>query len=200
MRGQSTAWSPAARLLPPCGECCCAVAVGGWPLGRPGQAPGQPDSWAGRLQSKKESDVLPATHLVCSPPSPSRRVDNAELRQALQAEAAVLALLAKLDAAQVGWAVASCEAEGWLGRLLSWPKPCRRPHTPTAQPTQCLPPPPPLQVSFVGEAEGASLSGQKGQIELVVGEGVEVFLPMAGLFDAGAPGGVLRWNQLVLCT
>ena len=43
----------------------------------------------------------------------------------------------------------------------------------------------PSQVTFVGEAEGAALSGQKGQIELVVGEGVEVFLPMAGLFDAG---------------
>ncbi|PRW33017.1 valyl-tRNA synthetase [Chlorella sorokiniana] len=67
------------------------------------------------------------------------RVDAPELRAALQAESAVLALLAKLDAAQV---------------------------------------------SFVGEAEGAALSGQKGQIELVVGEGVEVFLPMAGLFDA----------------
>lgn len=37
----------------------------------------------------------------------------------------------------------------------------------------------------MGQGEGAALSGQKGQIELVVGEGVEVFLPMAGLFDAG---------------
>lgn len=67
------------------------------------------------------------------------------------------------------------------------------------------PPPPrprsqPPQVSFVGEGEDAALSGQKGQIELVVGEGVEVFLPMAGLFDAGAPGGVLQRNQLALCT
>ena len=40
-------------------------------------------------------------------------------------------------------------------------------------------------MSFVNEEEGAALAGQKGQIELVVGEGVEVFLPMAGLFDAG---------------
>lgn len=37
-----------------------------------------------------------------------------------------------------------------------------------------------LQVSFVSEEEGQALSGQKGQIELVVGEGVEAFLPMAG--------------------
>ncbi len=29
------------------------------------------------------------------------------------------------------------------------------------------------------------MAGQEGQIELVVGEGIEVFLPMAGLFDAG---------------
>lgn len=40
------------------------------------------------------------------------------------------------------------------------------------------------QVSFVSGEEGAQLSGQSGQIELVVGEGVEAFLPMAGLFDA----------------
>lgn len=36
----------------------------------------------------------------------------------------------------------------------------------------------------MGEAEGAALSGQAGQIELVVGEGLQVVLPMAGLFDA----------------
>ena len=38
------------------------------------------------------------------------------------------------------------------------------------------------------------MAGQKGQIELVVGEGIEVFLPMAGLFDAGKQGweGVLQ--------
>jgi hypothetical protein len=41
-------------------------------------------------------------------------------------------------------------------------------------------------VSFVGAEEGAALTGQKGQIELVVREGLEAFLPMAGLFDAGA--------------
>lgn len=45
-------------------------------------------------------------------------------------------------------------------------------------------PPTHPQVAFVGEAEGAALSGQAGQIELVVAEGLEVFLPMAGLFDA----------------
>ncbi|KAL4451165.1 hypothetical protein ABPG77_009237 [Micractinium sp. CCAP 211/92] len=67
------------------------------------------------------------------------RVDDAELRAALQAEAPVLALLAKLDAEQL---------------------------------------------SFVGSEEGAAMAGQEGQIELVVGEGIEVFLPMAGLFDA----------------
>ncbi|KAL4422888.1 hypothetical protein ABPG75_009085 [Micractinium tetrahymenae] len=67
------------------------------------------------------------------------RVDDPELRAALQAEAPVLALLAKLDAEQL---------------------------------------------SFVGGEEGAAMAGQQGQIELVVGEGVEVFLPMAGLFDA----------------
>lgn len=67
------------------------------------------------------------------------RVDDAELRAALQAEAPVLALLAKLDAEQL---------------------------------------------TFVGSEEGAAMAGQKGQIELVVGEGIEVFLPMAGLFDA----------------
>lgn len=48
---------------------------------------------------------------------------------------------------------------------------------------------PAVQVTFVGEAEGVAMAGQKGQIELVVGEGVEVFLPMAGLFDAGAWAG-----------
>lgn len=67
------------------------------------------------------------------------RVDDPELRAALQAEAPVLALLAKLDAEQV---------------------------------------------SFVGAEEGAALAGREGQIELVVGEGVQVLLPMAGLFDA----------------
>ncbi|KAI3430578.1 hypothetical protein D9Q98_005171 [Chlorella vulgaris] len=67
------------------------------------------------------------------------RVASSELRAALQAEAPVLALLARLD---------------------------------------------PEQVSFVGEEEGAALTGQAGQIELVVREGVEAFLPMAGLFDA----------------
>lgn len=71
------------------------------------------------------------------------RVASSELRAALQAEAPVLALLARLD---------------------------------------------PEQVSFVGEEEGAALTGQAGQIELVVREGVEAFLPMAGLFDAGACG------------
>ena len=39
---------------------------------------------------------------------------------------------------------------------------------------------PASQLTFVGEGEAAALSGQKGQIELVVGEGVEAFLPMAG--------------------
>lgn len=33
------------------------------------------------------------------------------------------------------------------------------------------------------------MAGQEGQIELVVGEGIEVFLPMAGLFDAGKQQG-----------
>ena len=52
----------------------------------------------------------------------------------------------------------------------------------------------PEQLAFVGgeagDAAGASSSGGgsggeiSGQIELVVGEGVQVFLPMAGLFDA----------------
>lgn len=44
---------------------------------------------------------------------------------------------------------------------------------------------PPRQVKFVSEADGVALSGQKGQIELVVGEGVEAFLPMAG--ESGGP-------------
>lgn len=46
------------------------------------------------------------------------------------------------------------------------------------------------------------MAGQKGQIELVVGEGIEVFLPMAGLFDAGKQGweggikaGPLAWGN-----
>lgn len=50
----------------------------------------------------------------------------------------------------------------------------------------------PAQLAFVGgeagDGSGASSSGgggeSSGQIELVVGEGVQVFLPMAGLFDA----------------
>lgn len=53
------------------------------------------------------------------------------------------------------------------------------------------------QLSFVGAEEGAALAGQKGQIELVVGEGVEVFLPMAGLFDAGEQD---RWPAEGRCT
>jgi hypothetical protein len=36
----------------------------------------------------------------------------------------------------------------------------------------------------VSGEEGAALSGAPGQIELVVSQGVEAFLPMAGLFDA----------------
>jgi valyl-tRNA synthetase len=43
-----------------------------------------------------------------------------------------------------------------------------------------------MQISFVSAEEGAALTGQKGQIELVVQPGLEAFLPMAGLFDAGA--------------
>ena len=49
----------------------------------------------------------------------------------------------------------------------------------------------PEQLTFVGggsdEADGAASSGEgdsSGRIELVVGEGVQVWLPMAGLFDA----------------
>lgn len=37
----------------------------------------------------------------------------------------------------------------------------------------------------MGAEEGAALTGQEGQIELVVREGLKAFLPMAGLFDAG---------------
>ncbi len=48
------------------------------------------------------------------------------------------------------------------------------------------------QISFVSGEEGAALSGQKGQIELVVGEGVEAFLPMAG----AAAGWESRQNKL----
>ena len=77
------------------------------------------------------------------------RVASPDLRAALAAEAPVLALLARLD---------------------------------------------PAQLAFVGEEEGAALTGQKGQIELVVREGVEAFLPMAGLFDAGAAAAQLGWG------
>ena len=48
----------------------------------------------------------------------------------------------------------------------------------------------PEQLAFVGGDAGDSASSSSGggessgQIELVVGEGVQVFLPMAGLFDA----------------
>ena len=48
-----------------------------------------------------------------------------------------------------------------------------------------------------GEA-GAALSGRQGQIELVVREGLEAYLPLAGLFDPAKEADRLRKQQAKL--
>lgn len=54
------------------------------------------------------------------------------------------------------------------------------------------------QLEIVGGEAGATLSGRPGQIELVVREGLEAYLPLAGLFDPAKEADRLRKQQAKL--